>query len=521
MLKASWLSLDLGRFRDRREALVDLLISGNSWLVAKIKSSSRRLSAAWRRLSLVRRFILISSAVVLLGMLTIGFWVSNKIEHGVTQYSAATSALYVDGMIAPLAQELGKKNEISAERAAKIDEIIRAQGRSASRIVAVKLWKRGGVIAYSTWKELIGKKFEPTANLKAAWTGKVSAEYDHVTHEDGSIERSEGKQLLEVYAPILSIETGEIIAVSEFYIAADGLSDQLSAAVSQSWLVVGSTTVAIVLALFGLVSGANTTIERQSREMRLQIASLQELVNQNRQLSERLRRAYLQSASMHERLLRRLGSDLHDGPAQLLGLALIRLDSIFSMAANDGKIGTSSSITEQTTGLEIVRGALQDAMREIRNISSGFALPQLDRMGLDEVLQLVVRNHEKRTGTRVQTDFHTTNIGDISNTAKECIYRFLQEALNNSFRHAEGKEQKVSISDEAGFLLVQASDNGPGLKTEGASIFDGRLGLIGLRGRVESLGGELLIDSVRGQGTTLTARLSRLQISDQDSANEG
>lgn len=491
----------------------------NAGLLARSNSNTStrftELSTAWRRLSLVKRFALVSSAVVLLGMLTIGFWVSREIEHGVTQYSAATAALYVDGMIAPLAQDLANKNKISKESAAKVDSIIMKQTQSGSRIVAVKLWKRDGIVAYSTWKDLIGKRFKPTENLKLAWSGIVTSEYDHVTHEYGAIERNKDKPLLEVYAPILSNLTGEIIAVSEFYISADGLEEQLSAAAFQTWLVVGTTTAAMVLALFGLVYGANATIERQKQAMQRQIVSLEVLVDQNRQLSQRLRRSHIQSSTTHEHLLRRLGSDLHDGPAQLLGLALMRLDSLFDRPSDISQSDRDEDASTSPVALEIVRGSLRDAMSEIRNLSSGFALPQLDRMSLEDVVLLVLRNHEKRTSTKVDLRFQT-NVGDVSISAKECIYRFVQEALNNSYRHADGQGQKISVSDIAGCLVVQASDNGPGFQAASSSMNTGALGLTGLRGRVEALGGELAIASVAGRGAVLTARFVTGQISNQE-----
>lgn len=473
------------------------------------------MSNAWQRVSLIKRYVLVSSPVVLMAMLTIGFWVSREIEHGVTQYSAASSALYMDGIIAPLAQELENRDRISKESAAKIDSIIMNQTRTDSQIVAVKLWKRDGVVAYSTWKDLIGKRFKPTGNFNLALNGVVSAEYGDVEHEDNTAEKALGLPLLEVYAPILSVETGDVLAVAEFYIASGGLEKQLAAAALQSWLVVGCTTVAMALALFGVVYGANVTIERQRLAMQDQIVSLENLVEENRQLSRRLKRSYTQSSTIHEHLLRRLGADLHDGPAQLLGLALMRLDALFPTvgAINPGKEAPTAA--SEPKALEIVRGALTDAMSEIRNLASGFALPELTSMSLENMVQLVVRNHENRTNTRVALSFRT-KICDLSIPAKECIYRFIQEALNNSYRHAEGREQRITVIDDADCLVVQASDAGPGLQMPDTTINNGHFGLSGLRGRVEALGGEFSIASEPGHGATLIARFLTRDISGQE-----
>ena len=517
MKRTGWLSSDAAWRKDVRSTLdrVRRLVPGIP--PSAIPDFVQSVFGKWQRLGLVKRFVVVSTAVVLLGMLTIGFWVSTKIEDGVTRYTAVTAALYVDGLIAPLAQDLRHRDEISKQNADKIDAIIQAQRQSGTQLVAVKLWKQNGVIAYSTWKDLIGKKLKPTEHLKNAWQGNVSAEYDHVVHEDSSVERSGGGRLLEVYAPVFSSEDGRVIAVSEFYFAADMLGDELAAATTQSWLVVGLTTLAIVLALFGLVLNASSTIERQNTAMQRQIGSLRKLVDQNRELRKRIQRAYVRSTQRNERLLRRLGSELHDGPAQLLGLALLRLDSLFKKPK--GASGDRETADKPPADLEIVRGALQDSMREIRNLSSGFALPQLDRMNLAEVVQLVVRNHEKRTSTKVDLQF-ATGIADVSNTAKECIYRFLQEALNNSFRHAMGVQQKVEVFDDDANLIVRASDGGPGLQDDFAPAPDGGLGLPGLRDRVEALDGSLLITSAASQGTMLTASFDPGKISMREDGDD-
>lgn len=503
-----WLNSEATWLREARSTAAALRDRLAGFLPSIPSSLARRIYDEWRRLSLVKRFVFVSTAVVLLGMLVMGLWVSKKIEDGVTRYSAATAALYVDGLIAPLAQELGRGNELSQHSADKIDAVVTAQHKSGSRLVAIKLWKRDGTVAYSTWKELIGKKFKPTKNLMQAWGGSVSAEYDHVVHEDSSIERSGGIKLLEVYSPVLSSVDGRVIAVSEFYFAANSLGEELTEATAQSWLVVGSTTAVIVLALFGLILGANSTIERQKSAMQQQIISLRDLVEQNRDLSERVQRAYVRSTQRNEGLLRRLGSELHDGPAQLLGLALIRLDSLF----------TNRGASPPTDELEIIRGALQDAMREIRNLSSGFALPHLDKMDLYEVVRLVVRNHEKRTSTSVELDFRTA-IAELSNPLKECIYRFLQEALNNSFRHATGARQIVNVFDEEGVLLVQATDDGPGF--DGNPTFNANtgLGLRGLKDRVETLGGKLSVSSKLGCGTVLLAQFDLTTITEREAGD--
>ena len=92
-----------------------------------------------------------------------------------------------------------------------------------------------------------------------------------------------------------------------------------------------------------------------------------------------------------------------------------------------------------------------------------------------------------------------------------CLYRFVQEALNNAFRHAGGKDQSVKVLTEGGFLIVEVADGGPGFISDAVPpAGDGTkgLGLIGLKDRISALGGELDIASNAGAGTRLKARFS-------------
>jgi signal transduction histidine kinase len=89
---------------------------------------------------------------------------------------------------------------------------------------------------------------------------------------------------------------------------------------------------------------------------------------------------------------------------------------------------------------------------------------------------------------------------------KISVFRFVQEALNNSFRHAGGIDQKVICRFDGRDLELKVADGGPGFVPETTTGADGGLGLVGLRERIESLGGTLQIESVAGDGTILTMR---------------
>ncbi|NJM34154.1 MAG: sensor histidine kinase [Rhodomicrobium sp.] len=230
------------------------------------------------------------------------------------------------------------------------------------------------------------------------------------------------------------------------------------------------------------------------------ISQLSRSLNQNTELRERLSDANRRTSESNERFLRRVSAELHDGPVQLIGLSLLRLDGIRALAEKvEGERGSET--------LEIIRSALRDALSEIRGLSHGLALPELENLSLPEVLDVAISNHERRTGTAVHISFHEAS-PEVPASIKICAYRFVQEGLNNAFRHANGAGQRVSVDWDGKKLTIDVSDEGPGFsETEQISEKSG-IGLAGLRSRIEALGGEMRIRAPKGEGTQLQAIFS-------------
>jgi signal transduction histidine kinase len=152
-----------------------------------------------------------------------------------------------------------------------------------------------------------------------------------------------------------------------------------------------------------------------------------------------------------------------------------------------------------------------DSLAEIRNMSAGLSLPELDAITPAEALALAARIHERRTGTTVDCQLEGLP-PSLSNALKACLYRFAQEALNNAFRHGGGKGQIVLGAYHDGMLRVDVADAGPGFASGNDRRKDeNRLGLTGMRDRVASLGGTLEVQSEPGKGTRLTARFKVLK----------
>jgi signal transduction histidine kinase len=210
-----------------------------------------------------------------------------------------------------------------------------------------------------------------------------------------------------------------------------------------------------------------------------------------------VQKASSRTTELNEQFLRRISAELHDGPAQLLGFAALRIESV-------DQAGDRARRSD-----EVAR--IRSALRDLRSICLGLALPEIDRMSLAQVLESVVGAHRQRTGAPVDLQLH----GDLAAAAfpkslRICAYRFVQEGLNNAYRHAGEVEVRVYAEVMGDVLCLAVEDRGRGL-ADAARPREG-LGLTGLRERVESLGGEFQIESPAGAGVRISMRIGLSEV---------
>lgn len=468
-----------------------------------IMANLGRLRHAWSTWSLARQFATCASIVLLPAMTLIGLWVGSRIQQSVTHGAATSAALHMENFVEPLVQELAVGQSISAVNVARLSRLLQDTALG-QRILTFKIWVPGDVVAASSRTDLIGQKFLPSAGLLRAWKGDVVSEFDHLKDVENQYEKDSGIPLLEVYIPIRVRGSDAIIAVGEFYEKADDLKATLVRAQLGSWLVVGGVTMSMLLALFAIVRRGSQTIELQRANLEQRVTELTSLLAENRQLRARAQSSSARASESNEGYLRRLGADLHDGPAQLISLALLRLDDGRPRGANDGACRRSLEAAVDSDALG-VRQVLIDALKEIRTLAAGLAVPEIDGHSLKEAIATAIVRHELITGSRV-----TFDSGDLPKVVapalKLCAYRFVQEGLTNAYRHAGGVGQVVEARLDDQHVVVKVVDRGGGMPDIAIDKSES-LGLRGLRNRIESIGGALQIETGPDRGTCLTARL--------------
>ncbi len=442
-------------------------------------------------LTLLQRFALTGGGVMIISMLLIGQWVTSAISGRVVENTAAATALFMDSFIAPLAQELDTADALSIGPIRAMEEML-AGSAFGQRVVSIKIWKPGGLVAYADDSGLIGQRYPPSESLTAAFEGRLRAELNQLDDPESAAMKDTGLPLLEVYSPIRQAWSGRVIAVAEFYENATELSETLAVARRQSWAIVAGVTGLIGVALFGIVHRASTVIENQKGALQARIGEAQRLSEQSRQLRVRAERASSRLSELNESFLRRISAELHDGPAQLVGLAALRLNSV----------GKAKRKEDRLRELKIMDDALGEAIRDIRNICNGLSLPDIEGAPIGRTIERVVKAHEMRTGTTVDRRFDLAQ--KVPHPIEICVFRFVQEGLNNAYRHAGGAGQAVEALIESDVLTVRVSNQvrtGPG-PPEPGSIRG--LGLAGLRERVESLGGQFHFTLSKEYGAEIT-----------------
>lgn len=427
------------------------------------------------RLSLAARFALASAAILLVGALILGTWVTREIETSALRRAAADSALYVEALVEPVVLSIARGTFADEER--QLLTRLFAPKAMSGRVVSVKIWDSDGSVIYATDPRLVGLRPD-SPGLRAALRGSVVSRRTDLAAEENAYERRIAPSLIETYVPLRVSSTDRIVAVAEFYQLPDELEAELERARRETWLIIAVATAAMYVLLAGMVRAGSNTIESQRH-------ALEVAVRQLSATTQRLREVSAARAETDEAVLRRVAREIHDGLAQDLATALLTLER--------GGAGSRDSLA---------RTAIESALAEVRSLARGLALPDLAPLALDEVIEQACADHERKTGHTVGREIAPLR-DRVPMRVKIATYRALQEALSNAFRHAPQARVTVRAGLESGALVVECADDGPGLPLAAVP----GLGLRGMRERVELLGGRLELVSPAQGGTLVRAVL--------------
>ena len=178
--------------------------------VRRLDPVKARLSNLWLQLSLAHQYMVASLVVLVCCMLGLGWWVSQRIQAGVIQETATTTALYMNSLVAPLIQNLANEDQLRPEDIASLDSLV-SKTPLGRQVVSFKIWTRDGRIVYFTNHALIGKTYPMSPEGIRAWRGTVISHISNLENPEHADERRSYQRLLETYSPVLRGDSSEII----------------------------------------------------------------------------------------------------------------------------------------------------------------------------------------------------------------------------------------------------------------------------------------------------------------------
>jgi len=253
-----------------------------------------------------------------------------------------------------------------------------------------------------------------------------------------------------------------------------------------------------LLSLFGLAvflrrnEALHKARRRHSQELAQERDRLDgEVARRTAELTELAR--HLQTVREDERA--HLARELHDELGALLTAAKLDVARIRRMAKAapdiDERLKHMSSLLDQ--GIALKRRIIEDLRPSA-----------LSNLGLTPALEILAQEFAQRSGLKLTLELNETPTDDGDRLA---LYRLVQEALTNVLRHAKATQVRVSLTEADGWLQMQIRDDGQGFNPD--AVGAGHHGLLGMRYRIESLGGTLQLLSAPGRGTLVLARLPR------------
>ncbi len=238
-------------------------------------------------------------------------------------------------------------------------------------------------------------------------------------------------------------------------------------------------------------------IERTADLARVNVA-LEGQINRSERAETSRRDLQGRLATAQEDERRRIARELHDQMGQYLtalGLGLKTME--------DAAVWFPKTVGQ----FQHLRRLTDQIGREVHDLALEIRPTALDDFGLPTTLATYAEEWSERSGVAV--DFHATGLDDgrLPATIETTLYRVVQEALTNVLRHAQAKRVSLVLQRTPLGVIAVIEDDGKGFESEQGTAVGGRLGLLGMRERLELVGGALTLESALGTGTTVIARI--------------
>lgn len=202
-----------------------------------------------------------------------------------------------------------------------------------------------------------------------------------------------------------------------------------------------------------------------------------------------LRKLSVRLMTMQDQEHRRIARELHDGLGQELAVAKMVLDNTVQQRASQ---------TEYVTCAEASR-IIDRAIQQVRTMSHLLHPPLLDEVGLLSAITWYVDGLTERSGIETSLEVQPPEFPRLAPELETAIFRIVQEALTNVFRHSEARRAWISLTQREGKTFVSVRDDGKGIGERVAELQPDSvgIGIGGIKQRAREFGGELRIINMR------------------------
>ncbi|GEM_PF-6761213 len=209
-----------------------------------------------------------------------------------------------------------------------------------------------------------------------------------------------------------------------------------------------------------------------------------------------------QMAEMHEKQIRSLAQELHDGVGQNLTAINLNLSLLRELLPENSPDGMKLRLADTSQLVE-------ETVARMRNVMADFLPPMLEHYGLIPALAWYGEQFAQRTNLRVNVHDRRANADRLSAQAEVGLFRIVQEALSNVAKYANATKVDIEISEDKECLRMTISDNGVGFDPQGLSTEMSHWGLAIMRERARALDATLEVQSAPKAGTKIILRMAK------------
>ena len=199
-----------------------------------------------------------------------------------------------------------------------------------------------------------------------------------------------------------------------------------------------------------------------------------------------------QLVDVQENERRYIARELHDEVGQVVVTMMVHLNLL------EQKAGDPEEVRRIADDMQVSLSSVSNMLHEL---AANLRPASLDHLGLEATLRQFLDQVNEKHGLKINLDYDVAS-ERLSADLEISLFRILQESVNNILKHAQATQIDVMLKPRGDQLILMVEDDGVGFDPEEARRTK-RLGLFGIRERAQAIGGDLVIESAPGKGTTI------------------